>query len=798
MRILPKITLLLVLLGLLAPSPSVHAQQGPAELAGIVVDSHGRPVSGATVRLTGSEEHQAVTQPGGTFRFATVSPGSYTIAVQALGYGGEPRSVQVAVENAPLELVVDATPLALEELQVVTSMRGTRSRADLPVKIDVVDHAQVERQQTLAANPTELLANLVPSFSPSRQKLTSAGESFRGRRPLFLIDGVPQSNPLRDGRRDGFTIGMDVIERVEVVFGANATQGLGATGGLVNYITVSPPASGELEQHLSLSSTSADDLDQDGLGWRAHYRVGKRFDAFDVLASVTLEDRGLSYDGEGRPVGVDNTQGDLANSDSRNLFAKVGWEPDAHQRLQLMVSDFELSQNGGFISLEGDRDTGVPTVATAGEAEGRQPVNDVTTFSLDYEHTAVAGGVLSAKVYGQDFSALYGGGTFGVFQDPSVAPVGELFEQSENNSEKLGARLTWDGVGLGAGDGQGIFDVVAGMDFLRDQTFQRLVTTDRNWVPETHFLNWAPFVQAEAEPISGLSLSGGLRWEVATLDVPDFTTIPGNRDDYQRVEVTGGSPGFDQPLLNVGAVVKPTEGLRVYGTFAQAFTMPDVGRVLRGVSEEGTAVESFLDLQPIETDNVEVGTAWGTARSHLGVTWFRSESDFGSRLVPNDDGIFQVTRAPTRTEGWEFTGRLEPSRILSLQAGYSVLEGTFDGDDDGDFESDLGAADVGPDRLNVSADLNPGGRFSGRVQAFHYFDTTVEDATGATSATFVGYTTTDVSGTARFGATRLTLSVANIFDQQYITYYGQAGTTRADRYFSGRGRTLTLRVGASF
>lgn len=157
-----------------------------------------------------------------------------------------------------------------------------------------------------------------------------------------------------------------------------------------------------------------------------------------------------------------------------------------------------------------------------------------------------------------------------------------------------------------------------------------------------------------------------------------------------------------------------------------------------------------------------------------------------------------MTREPTRTQGWEFTGRVDPSARLSLSAGYSRLEGHFDGDDDGDFESDLGAADIGPDRLNLGADLNPGGRFNGRIQLFHYFDRDFQDAAGATVASFDGYTTTDASVSGRWGITTVTLSVANLLDQEYITYYGQAGTTLNDRFFAGRGRTLTLQLGATF
>lgn len=782
------------LLFLALPASAAQAQQSGGILMGTVVDNHGTPVSGATVLLSGPEELSVVTGPQGRFRARVPATGRWTVRVEALGYSSEAREVAVDGEVAPITLVVDAAPVALESLRVLTTVRGARSAASLPVKIQVVEGPQLERQQTLAANPTEMLANVIPSFSPGRQKLTSAGESFRGRRPLYLVDGVPQSNPLRDGRRDGFTIGLDMIERVEVVFGANALQGLGATGGIVNFITLDPPVTGALEQRASIHSTSNDGFDGEGFGWGLSYSAGQRFDDVDVLASVSYDRRGLQFDGNGRPIAIDNVQGDIADSESRNLFGKVGWEPSPGRRLEVMVSDFHLAQQGGFASLEGDRAAGHPATSVPGDPEGVEPVNDVTTASISYDQEDLVGGRLAAKVYYQDFSALYGGGRFGTFQDPEIAPVGELFEQSQNNSEKVGTRLTW---GLDQVANAPV-DVVAGFDFLRDRTFQRLVHTERNWVPETSFYNYAPFIQADAEPVSGLSLSGGIRWEIAQLDVPGFTTVAGNRDDYQTVRVEGGSPGFDEPLFNVGAVLKPAPGLRFYGTLAQAFTMPDVGRVLRGVSEPGTAVEDFLDLQPIGTDNVELGVTWGTAVSAASVTWFRSESDMGSRLVPNEDGIYSVRRQPVRTSGWEVTGRVEPSEHVAVNAGYSMLEGRFDSDDDGTFDSDLGAADVGPDRLNLGVDLFPGDRFSGRVQAFHFFDRDFEDAAGSLTGRFNGYTTADVSASGRFGPATVTLSAANILDEQYITYYGQAATDRNDRYFAGRGRTFTVRVGTGF
>lgn len=774
--------------------PHAASAQPTGSIEGRVTDAEtGTPVPGANVTLNGTPRG-AATDSAGRFILESVEAGRYTVVATAIGYAPASRAVSLKPgETAAVTFRLNPAQYDLNEV-VVSATRTGAPAASLPAKVNVIEAREIERQQSLSASPTELLANLIPSFSPARQKLTSAGESFRGRSPLFLIDGVPQSNPLRDGSRDGFTIDMEVVERVEVIFGANAIQGLGATGGIVNYITVRPPASGELEQRAAVSTTSSDGFEENGFGWRGHYLAAKRIGDFDVLASATYEQRALQFDGRDRPIALDNVQGDVADSHSRNFFGKVGWEPTSDQRLQLMVSDFRLAQEGDFDVEEGNRERGLPAVSVAGDPEGRQPVNDVTTAALDYEHAALAGGTLAAKAYLQDFAALYGGGRFGIFQDPRIAPEGELFDQSENNSEKVGARVTYNRAGIASAP----VEVITGFDFLRDKTFQRLAQTDRNWVPETEFFNYAPFLQLDVQATEWLSVSGGLRWEIAELDVPNFTTIAGNREDFQRVEVTGGRPSFNEPLLNIGGVVTPARGLRFYGTFSQAFTMPDVGRVLRGISEEGTAVEDFLALDPITTDNLEFGSTFAAPWGRVGVTYFASESDFGSRLVPNADGIFQVRREPTKTSGWELTGRLAPISLLSFEAGYSLFDGHFDGDDDGELESDLGAADIGPNRLNLAVDVNRGGRFSGRLQAFTFFDRTFRNGDGAATARFDGYTTLDGSVAADLGRATISLSVSNLLDEQYITYYSQAATNRNDRYFAGRGRTLTLRAETRF
>jgi iron complex outermembrane receptor protein len=89
-----------------------------------------------------------------------------------------------------------------------------------------------ETLDTQLAVSTSLIDSLsfsITSFAPGRQKMTSTGESLRRRTPLYMVDSIPQSTPLRDGKRSGFTVDPFFIDRVEVIYGANAIQGAGAT-----------------------------------------------------------------------------------------------------------------------------------------------------------------------------------------------------------------------------------------------------------------------------------------------------------------------------------------------------------------------------------------------------------------------------------------------------------------------------------------------------------------------------------------------------------------------------------------
>ena len=66
------------------------------------------------------------------------------------------------------------------------------------------------------------------------------------------------SGGAEEGGRDGHTIDPAMIERIEVIHGANALQGLGASGGIINIITKrAPRTDGERFHEVMLGASGA-------------------------------------------------------------------------------------------------------------------------------------------------------------------------------------------------------------------------------------------------------------------------------------------------------------------------------------------------------------------------------------------------------------------------------------------------------------------------------------------------------------------------------------------------------------
>ncbi|KHT34890.1 TonB-dependent receptor [Pectobacterium carotovorum] len=668
---------------------------------------------------------------------------------------------------------------------VITASRSNIQQQKAPQVVTVITKEQIEQQMQVTSDSSQILSNLLPSFSPSRQKMSGSGETFRGRAALVMIDGIPQSNPLRPTGREMHTIDYSMVERIEVIHGANATNGMGAIGGVINIIT-RRPENGSFNQHVNVQTTiPTEKIRGETASYKTTYRVDGREDYLDYLFAIGYENQGLYLDGNNRPVGVDNTQGDTMDSRSYDLLAKVGYWLDDYQRIQLSVNRYHIKGENNYLSVDGIRAQGIPTTSVRGTPPGEAPNNSIWTTGLTYEHHDLAGMKLSALVFNQRYEALFGATQSSSFQDPALAPVGSFYDQSQSVANKYGTKLALTKDDLL----DDTLKVTVGFDTLYDKGKQDLYLTKRTYVPKMEYTNYSPFIQGEYQLLDDLVLHAGVRHESAKLKVDSFQALAANNGVF----VEGGSLTFNETLYNVGAVYSVTNSLDVFASYSEGFGMPEVGRVLRDVKAPNVKLSNFNNLKPIVTDNVETGFRFKKDRFDFEASYYQSNSKLGDRVEQQGD-TFVSKREKTRIQGIEVTAGYQINERHKVNASYAHSEGKYDSNSDGKLDKKLNGLNIAPDRLITSWSANWNDQWSSFVQANYAFGRSFDDA----GLAFDGYLLMDAAVGYKLPYGRLNMAVANLLDKQYITYYSQAGLVNDTRYFSGRGRTVTLGYSIDF
>jgi iron complex outermembrane receptor protein len=698
--------------------------------------------------------------------------------------------VTVAALSAQQSQAQDTAPDSSAEETLLPPVVVSASRSNIEVEkapqtVVIIEKEEIERQLAISNNSSDLLSSILPSYTPSRGKMNGSGETLRGRTPLILIDGVPQSNPMRPTGREAHTIDFAMVERIEVIQGANAVNGLGATGGTINIIT-RRPAQGSFNQHVDVQATMpTSKLDSDAMSYKTTYRVDGRKDKLDYLFSIGYDNQGLYRDGGGRAIGADTTQGDLMDSRSYDVLGKLGYWIDDNQRVQFTVNRYKIKSKANYIGVAGDRQRGTPSTSIEGDPEGTPPSNDVLSSSISYNHFDLAGMELSAMVFNQEFEGLFGADNSATFQDASIAPVGTLYDQSRAVASKYGSK-----VGLTKSDLLGgRLKVTTGFDTLFDKGKQDLYGTGRTYVPESEYRNLSLFAQGEYQLLDNLTLHGGVRKENADLKVDSYRTLAANK----KVLVEGGTIKFNETLLNAGIVYNPIRDVSLFTSYSEGFGMPDIGRALRSVNKPGQSIGNMQNLEPILTRSVEIGTRIRKGKWDFDTSYFRSDSDFGTRIVPLN-GVFMMAREKTRIQGIEASlgYRFNPAHRAKLS--YAYTKGRYDSDEDGSLDAKLDGLNVAPNRVIATWSANWSEKLASFVQVQHAFNQSFDDP----AKEFKGYTLVDATVNYKLPKGELRLGIANVFDKDYITYYSQSALVEPKRYFAGRGRTVMVGYSLGF
>jgi iron complex outermembrane receptor protein len=705
----------------------------------------------------------------------------------------------------------------LEEM-IVTGTRVPRSVDKIPGAINIITPEEISRTINLTSDITALLSRTIPGYSESNQQLDSGGEKLRGRTPLRLLDGIPQGSPLRSVNRNAVFSDMGIIERVEVINGPSSTEGIGASGGIINYITKRATEDGT---ELQASFQYRTQFENDSESYRGGFNVAHKTGAFDMLLAAAKSEDGLAYDANGRPIGI-SASGTAMDSRSSTFFGKMGYTfgSSNQQRIEASYTDFRLDSQSNYSGVLGDRDLNITnTVVKERPPTGQSSFNDFSQYSITYTNDDLFEGTLWIQYYGAKQLMAFSVNNSNGRQDPLIAeiplgpdglPLGEfpLFDQSQVKSVKEGLRTSW------SREFSNSLLLQVGLDFVEDAASQDLVLTNRLWMPPVIYSATAPFLQLGYD-IGPVTVTGGIRHENGQLKVNDYTTIWTS----DRRNVGGGKLDYKETMYNFGAIWNIDDEWSIFVSYAQGFTLPSVGSSLRSISctndttENGLAIDGvnvlpyggtqpdgcpndppisidgIIDLEAVLVTNKEIGFNWRGSRGRFGASYYESDSPLGEATQRDENFVLRQRRRPTEIKGWEVNAALNATDDIEISWIFSHTEGRTRKADEGPLDLDMGISDIGPDKSVLTANWT----FSERGQAIvgmrTMFDMDINE--GLSSEGHVeNYTLFDLIFNYQIGLGTFTLGVENLLDKYYIPAYSQINVWQ--NFQAGRGRELTF------
>ncbi|SDR86486.1 TonB-dependent receptor [Opitutus sp. GAS368] len=671
----------------------------------------------------------------------------------------------------------------LDKLTVTTGYRSPKAIDQIPGAITLISPDEINNALLLSDDLTAVLARTVPGYAPATQQMQNTGETLRGRVALRLFDGISQTTPLREGSRNATFTDMDIVSQIEVINGPSAAEGIGAAGGIINYISKSPTKDGS---EATLRTKFFGQGYSDSYGYRVGLNYTHKEGANDLIFGAAFEKRGAPYDANGRLQGL-GASGSDSDTQSKNLFIKAGhsFGENNAQRLTLTVSQFRIEGMGHYVQLLGDRTQGITDSAIRGVPPGgRASFNDFSQYALAYKNDALFGGSLNVQAYKASQAMRFNPEVVAPDKaDPVLAPLGVGIDQSEINSQKKGVRSSWSGKDVFGLTG---LELTPGFDYMDETAQQLLALTGRTWVPPMNYTSKAPFAQASYTQ-GPVTVSGGVRHEGGTLQVDDYTTVYFAHNTF----VKGGTLEYSSTLPNAGVIVRLPQNWSVFGSYSKGFSLPNVGIPLRNVNTPGQTVNGIVDLQAVIFDNKEGGVSWHGKQFSFSGSYYRSYSDLGSSLsVDPVTKDFILQRRPVLLRGLEFSGEYKMNAALKFTAIFSHTTGYTRTSDTGPLIRQQGMSNVSPDKLNLSSTWKFYPRASLTLDVEHLFSRDINIGAPGEEHT-VGLTLAHLTATystKKWGD--FSLGVENLLNHYYILPWAQID--QFQNYFAGRGRVISI------
>ncbi|MEK6511930.1 TonB-dependent receptor [Myroides odoratimimus] len=683
----------------------------------------------------------------------------------------------------------------LEEI-IVSTTRLPEIKRNSSSSVIVITQKEIESYAQLNPDMSVILGLAVPSIGLSSNTTSNRSQTIRGRQILVLIDGVPQSTPLRNTDRDLRTISPYAIERIEVIEGATSLYGNGGAGGIVNFITKKANQNKTFSGSTSIALSDATSTKNNNThGYQLNQQFSGRLKQIDYLVNGNIIKSGRAIDGEGDYISPRYGLGEVT---TQNLLAKIGYDFNDNNRLEAMYNYYSALQNTDLIA-KGGKYLVSPQQGVIGT---KNPLaeNEGTKYNhngyLKFSSKNILENVdLEASVFGQKLYTLFDYRE----HNPKSPRWEETGGQATIKAEKIGARLSIVSK-LNFTDNIRTNYIIGG-DFLIDKTSQPLVD-GRLWVPELKAYNSAGYLQTRTVFYENLTLKAGVRYDNIHVKVPDYKTIP-LRKGQQWLAIKGGNLDYDKALFNAALQYKVIEEFTPYVSFSQGLSIYDLGRILRDAKSD---VVSKIETDPVVTNNYEVGFTSQIANNwNFRIAYFWSIAKLGSDLQAGEGGFWEVVRSPQRINGIEIALDGKPISWATIGGSFSSYEGKMKSNNSSSYDTYMSGLNIAAPKLSLFTTVTP---IDHLWLNLYYTHTSKRDRFEPQPNKLGVLVYNEGEGKVspidlfNFNATyqynksiQLTLGVENLFDKSYYTSSSMI-VARDAEYARGNGRYYTL--GLSF
>lgn len=584
-------------------------------------------------------------------------------------------------QNDPLDSKKDT--VSLEEV-VITANRIKEKKTDAVANVTIIDQKKLQQFIKIAPDMSHLIGMIEPAMSLSTNTTNNRYQNLRGRSILVLIDGIPQSTPLRATDRDIRSIDPAAVERIEIVKGATSIYGNGAIGGIMNIVTKKSPKNVIFGGQTTIGASARDSFKENrGFGYRFNQQIYGNYKGFSYLVDGAMNQTGSAIDGTGEYISPRYGLGDVR---TYNGLVKLGYQFDDDNKVEAMYNFHQSLQNSPLVAsggkyLERPRIGVYGTKDPAAQDEGmRYNHNAYIKFNSNniFKRTD-----LELSAFTQHQYAI-----FDYRKHNARSPRWESSSgQATVKGEKYGIRTQLTSKVLFS---ENVFtQLLYGADVLIDKTSQPLVD-GRYWMPELTSYNSAPFLQTKTTFFQYYVLKAGLRYDYIDVSVPNYEVLRLRNTD-PRVYVKGGDLTYNNLSPNVGIAYNQFKYFQPFISYSQGFSIFDLGRTLRAAKAD---VLSKINTEPVKTENYEAGAYAELSKYvHLSGSYFYTYSKLGSDLK-SVSGFWVVDRTPQKVYGFEVNADIFPAKWLTLGGSFISFEGKKKSTEDGDWDGYMSGTSI--------------------------------------------------------------------------------------------------------